>query len=97
LKVYEYMAAGLPVVVSRIGQLADLIEHEANGLLCPPGHAPALAGALDRLYRDCEWRKRLGQAARETALEEYTWDKVVQRILGLAKLAISEGPVVSSL
>jgi glycosyltransferase involved in cell wall biosynthesis len=88
LKVYEYMAAGLPVVASRIGQLADLIEHEANGLLCPPGDALALAGALDRLHRDFAWRKRLGQEARATVLEEYTWDKVVRRILGLANLAI---------
>jgi glycosyltransferase involved in cell wall biosynthesis len=89
LKVYEYMAAGLAVVASRIGQLADLIEHEANGLLCPPGDAIALAGALDRLHRDSAWRQRLGQAARATVQGEYTWEKVVQRILGLAKLANS--------
>src|SRR5262249_30727055 len=92
LKVYEYMAAGLPVVASRIGQLADLIENEANGLLCPPGDALALAGALDRLHRDSAWRERLGQEARATVLEEFTWDKVVRRILGLANLALPARP-----
>jgi glycosyltransferase involved in cell wall biosynthesis len=87
LKVYEYMAAALPVVASRIGQLAELIEHDVNGLLCPPGDTVALAGALERLHRDPAARKRLGQAARATVLHRYTWDRVVDRILGLAKLA----------
>src|SRR5207302_554460 len=43
LKVYEYMAAGLPVVVSNIGQLGKLINHGVNGLLVPAGDAGALA------------------------------------------------------
>jgi glycosyltransferase involved in cell wall biosynthesis len=93
LKVYEYMAAGLPVVASRIGQLAELIEHEANGLLCPPGDSVALAGALERLYRDVPWRRRLGQAARADVLLEHTWARVVRRIIDLAlALPAASGP-----
>jgi len=84
LKVYEYMAAGLAVVASQIGQLADLIEPGVNGLLCPPGDAPALAAALDRLHRDSAWRKRLGQTARMTVLRQHTWDQVARRIVDLA-------------
>jgi glycosyltransferase involved in cell wall biosynthesis len=84
LKVYEYMAAGLPVVVSRIGQLKKLIEPEVNGLLVPPGDAPALAGALEKLCVDPELRGRLGRAGRATVLTQYTWDKVVQRIFQIA-------------
>jgi glycosyltransferase involved in cell wall biosynthesis len=85
LKVYEYMAAGLAVVASQIGQLADLIEPGVNGLLCPPGDAAALAAALERLHRDAAWRKRLGQAARMTVLGQHTWDRVARRIVDLAK------------
>ena len=96
LKVYEYLAAGLPVVASRIGQLADLIEDEVNGLLCPPGDAVALAGALARLSRDPAWRKRLGQAARATVLRQHTWDRVVERIVGLAKSVGNRERLVAS-
>jgi glycosyltransferase involved in cell wall biosynthesis len=85
LKVYEYMAAGRPVVASRIGQLADLIDDGVNGLLCPPGDAAALAGALERLRQDPQLRDRLAGAARACVLREHTWTAVVRRILQLAR------------
>jgi len=84
LKVYEYMAAGLPVVASRIGQLEKLIEHQTNGLLVPPGDVPALATGLEELGRKPELRHRLGQAARARVVRDHTWDQTVERILALA-------------
>ncbi len=84
LKVYEYMAAGLPVVASDIGQLKWLIEDEANGLLVPPGDSVALATALDHLRQDSNLATRLGQAARKAMMQNHTWDAVTQRILYLA-------------
>jgi glycosyltransferase involved in cell wall biosynthesis len=87
LKVYEYMAAGLAVVASRIGQLQLLIEHEADGLLVSPGDPLALAAALERLLYDEALRQRLGQNARAKVLRDHTWDAVAQQILGLAGAA----------
>jgi glycosyltransferase involved in cell wall biosynthesis len=84
LKVYEYMAAGLPVVASRIGQLAQVLRHEVDGLFCPPGDAHALAAALERLRAEPALRRRLGLAARAKVLREHTWEAVARRILGLA-------------
>ncbi|HEB91669.1 MAG TPA: glycosyltransferase family 1 protein, partial [Deltaproteobacteria bacterium] len=48
LKIVEYMAAGLPVVASRAGQIEELIEDEGSGLLVEAGDASALARALER-------------------------------------------------
>ena len=84
LKVYEYMAAGLPVVASRIGQLTGLIRDEVDGLLCPPGDPAALAAARDRLRRDPGLRSRLGRAARATVHRDHTWDAAFGHILRLA-------------
>ena len=84
LKVYEYMAAGLPVVASAVGQVAQLITHEVNGLLCPPGDPAALAEALQRLRREPALRERLGRAARETVRRHHTWEAAVTRILDAA-------------
>ena len=83
LKVYEYMAAGLPVVASSLGQLTELIHDDVNGMLIPAGDHRALAIALDRLRRDPRLGKRLGHAARETVLRKHSWDSVVSRILEL--------------
>ncbi|QYX30052.1 glycosyltransferase family 4 protein [Sphaerospermopsis torques-reginae] len=85
LKVYEYMAAGLPVVVSKIGQLVDLIEPEINGIFCPPGDAIALADALEKLWRSPILRQNLGQAARQKVMKYHTWDTIAKEILQIAK------------
>jgi glycosyltransferase involved in cell wall biosynthesis len=90
LKVYEYMAAGRAVIASRIGQLAELIQHETSGLLYPPGNAAALAAAFERLRHDPALRARLGRAARSRVLRDHTWDGVARRILRLAGVAASD-------
>ena len=84
LKVYEYMAAGLPVIASRLGQLIEIIDDGVNGLLSPPGDIVALATALEKLWRSPSLRRRLGDSAREKILHHHTWDRVVERILSLA-------------
>ena len=84
LKVYEYMAAGLPVIASRAGQIQQLIESEMTGLLVPPGDVPALTAAMERLRCDPALRRRLGSAGRAKVLRDHTWDAAVHRILHLA-------------
>ncbi len=88
LKVYEYMAAGLPVVVSGVGQLVDLIDPGVNGILCPPGDAIALTNALETLWRSPTLRYSLGQAARNTVIAHHTWDAIAQKILHIAGLTV---------
>lgn len=84
LKVFEYMAAGLPVVASRLGQLTAVIEDGVTGLLCPPDDSEALVSALERLYADAALRGRLGRAARAKVVGEHSWDAVCQRLVQLA-------------
>lgn len=84
LKLYEYMAAGLPVVASRIGQIGEAIRDGRTGLLCAPGDAPAFAAAFERLSGNEALRARLGEAARREALRNHTWASVAKRIREIA-------------
>lgn len=87
LKIFEYMAAGLPVVASRIGQITRIIENDVNGVLFPPGESQSLTDALTRLRHNPEVLFRLGREARETVLQNHTWSQVIQRILDTARVA----------
>ena len=69
----EAMAAGLPVVAPSIDRLPTLVGHDREGLLYAPGTPGALAAALERLT-DPALRQRLGGAARERAIRDYSWD-----------------------
>jgi glycosyltransferase involved in cell wall biosynthesis len=74
----EALAAGRPVVASRVAGIPDIVEHDVNGLLVPPGDSAALAGALDRLVREAGTRARLARAARETAVHRLTWEEAAR-------------------
>lgn len=87
LKLYEYLAAGRAVVASRVGQVTEVIDHGANGLLAPPGDAAALAAALERLKDDPGLRARLGWLGRMTVRDGHTWDAVARRLLEIAGVA----------
>ena len=67
VSVLEAMAAGLPVVASAVGGVAELVLDGETGLLVPPADQAALAAALWRLVADAGLRRRLGDAGRARA------------------------------
>lgn len=75
----EAMAAGLPVVGWRAGNLPYLAEHRQEGLLVPPGDVAGLASALRTLAEDDELRARLAVAARRRAATFPTWEQTAER------------------
>lgn len=81
LKVYEYGAAALPVVASRIGQLPEVVRHGRTGVLVPPSDGAALAAAVDALVADPDHARRMGAAARALMVAEHSWDAVLDQAL----------------
>ncbi len=86
MSVIEAMLTGLPVIAADVRGPAEQVLPEVTGLLVPPGDAPALATALQRLSADKALRARMGEAGRARALECYDEATVLARTLDLLGL-----------
>jgi glycosyltransferase involved in cell wall biosynthesis len=73
LKVFEYMASGLPVVAPRLPRLKQLVTHESEGLLYDPADFDGLVRSLRALV-DPDVRRTLGDAARARVVRDFSWD-----------------------
>jgi len=67
----EAMSSGVPVVASKLSGIPELVENGRTGLLITPRDVNSLVAALENLYRDPDFRKRLGQATRQKIVEEF--------------------------
>ena len=79
----EAMSFGLPVIATPVGGVPEIVTHEVDGLLVPPGDIDALAAAISRLTSEPHLRERLGRAARETVTRRFSLDSAVERLLGI--------------
>jgi glycosyltransferase involved in cell wall biosynthesis len=76
--VIESMAAGLPVVATRVGGNSEAVEEGVTGLLVPPGEPVALARALCQVLSDPERARSFGEAGQRRAREQFSLDRMVR-------------------
>jgi glycosyltransferase involved in cell wall biosynthesis len=81
LVVVEAMAAGLPVVASRVGGVRDVITEGLNGYSYDSGDIPALVESVRRIASDRSRMAQMGLAARAFA-ETQTWDSMMDEVIG---------------
>ena len=85
----EALAAGRPVVATRVGGVPDVVVEGEDGFLVEPGATDDLADRLVRLARDPELRERMGQAGRERVLPRYAVDRLVDDVDRLYRSLLS--------
>ncbi len=89
LKLFEYMACGVPVVAAELGQIAEVVTDGKTGLLYPPGDVEALTARCEQLLARPQQRIALGAAAAKLVRNEFTWDKNATRVVELARRLIA--------
>jgi len=83
LAILEAMAAGLPVIGTRVGGIPELVVDGETGLLVAPERPDELAAALDSLATDPERRAELGRRGRERVQEHFSADAIARRTVAL--------------
>jgi len=83
ISVVEAMAAGLPVVAPRVGDIGSMVSSDNGPALVDPGDEDALRKSLTRLADDPATRKRIGQANRQKAREEFDERRMIERYRAL--------------
>src|SRR5438105_975613 len=87
----EALAAGRPVVATRVGGVPDVVEEGIDGFLAAPRDADGLAERLERLARDPGLREQMGRAGRERVPPRYAVGRLVDDVDALYRSLLSEG------
>jgi glycosyltransferase involved in cell wall biosynthesis len=90
IKIFEYMAAGKPILAASVGQIAEVIQHEKNGLLYQPDDMRSFSQALFRLVDEPGLRQRLGESARHVVETRYTWQANAEAVGALLDEAVAK-------
>ena len=81
LKLFEYMAAGLPIIASDLPVLREVLKHEVNSLLCDVHDPLSWRRELVRLRDSTNLRLRLGSKAKQEFLSRYSWSSRANQVL----------------
>jgi len=82
LKLFEYMAAGVPILATDLPSIREVLRHGENAWLIPPGDPKALAEGIRHLLENPELARRLAERARGD-VQKYTWKHRAETILRL--------------
>ena len=79
MKPFEAMAQSLPVVVTNLPALTEIVENSVTGIVTENNDLPSLVESIEKLIQDSELREILGKQAKLWVEEERSWDSLVQR------------------
>jgi len=80
LALIEAMAAGCAVIASRVGGMAEIVEHEVTGLFLERNDDSSLMAAMSRLLTDNHLRQKMGSLAQASVIERFDRERVIDRI-----------------
>ncbi|WP_338817989.1 D-inositol-3-phosphate glycosyltransferase [Moorella thermoacetica] len=92
----EAMAAGIPVIVSRTGGLAEVVEDNRTGLTFNPGDVADLERRLVTIFQNPDLAAELGRSGQARVYRDYTWEAVARQTLALYRGVLRENSLIAS-
>jgi len=86
MKMFEYLAAGVPIISSNLPVLSEVLTDCENSLLVPPDNIGRWVAALDLLTSDTQLANSIGKAAHRQYLEKHTWRLRAQSLLASSNI-----------
>lgn len=89
VKIYEYMSSGIALVSTRIGQIAEVVEHGKTGLLSTPDNREEFVAHIKTLIEDEALRRAIARDAREEIMKKHTWEQRGKQLSDLCSQIVS--------
>jgi glycosyltransferase involved in cell wall biosynthesis len=89
-KVFDYMAAGLPVVLAIDGVIREVVEAAGCGEFVKPGDPQALASAVRRLAADPDRARRMGLAGRQYLEQNFSREEIARRLIHVLESTVAD-------
>jgi glycosyltransferase involved in cell wall biosynthesis len=86
MKMFEYMASGVPIISSDIPVLREVLSDGFNALLVEPGQPNSWINALDYLIKNSQFAAKIGRNAHADYQQKYTWSRRAEALLEAAKI-----------
>jgi glycosyltransferase involved in cell wall biosynthesis len=80
-RMFEYMAAGIPVIASRLPRWREIVEGNACGVCVDPGDPLAIAAAIDHLVLHPDLARRMGENGRRAVTDKYNWHREARKLI----------------
>ena len=90
IKIFEYMAYGLPIIVSDFGHMKDYIENDSCGITVSPDNTKYIAAAVSLLLQDRDLYNKFSENGLKASLTKYRWEMEFDKLLTYYKKALDD-------
>ncbi|RMF58117.1 MAG: glycosyltransferase family 1 protein, partial [Calditrichaeota bacterium] len=96
LTLVEAMASGIPIVATPVGNVPDLLKHQENGMIVPPGEPERLASEVISLLENESLRRAIATNAQSLVEQNLTWKTIARKTLSLYERVLHPGTMQRS-
>jgi glycosyltransferase involved in cell wall biosynthesis len=90
VKIFEYMAAGLPVIAADFPRFREIVEENRCGVCVPPRDSAAIAAAIEWVFEHPAEAEEMGRRGRGLVLDSFNWEREAKTLLGLYDRILAE-------